>query len=253
MVKYYLIGECMLERLIINTELIESKMYEESINSNFMEIQTRREEQRIGWFVASPGILIDGFQPLSDKIYKHDNYFRTGPKLIGSVRKLNGNTTLAAQSLQLPRDMSNEGIKAFIHDFVHRDEVSRSFGHISLNEPGFPIFQPIKSETHGYIETKLVGKQLAAEAIERYLNTTESFDCDHSATELEEQIKETYAGIRANIPSYDEVLKEMQEAQVRLRQQEIYDKAHPKEAAARIVGEKAIIDALPPITWLPLS
>lgn len=243
----------MAERQSINTESIESEIYDDSINSNFIEIQTRQEEQQIGWFVASPGMLIDGFTPLFDEIYKHDDYFRTRSKLIGSVRKLNGDTTIAAQSLQLPKDISKEGIKAFIHDFDHRDEVSRTFGYVSLNEPGFPLFKPIKSETRGYIETKLTGKPLAAEAIGRYLNTPGSFDHDYSTTEIEEQINETYAGIQASIPSYDEFLKSMKEGLERARQQEMYDKAHPQEAAARIAKEKARIDALIPINWLPLN
>lgn len=243
----------MAERQSINTESIESEIYEDSINNNFMEIQTRREEQRIGWLVSSPGMLIDGFTPRFDEIYKHDDYFRTGSKLIGSVRRLNGNTTIVAQSIQLPRDMSKEGIKTFIHRFNHTDEVSRTFGYVSLNEPGFPLFQPIKSETSGYIETTLAGKPLAVEAIRRHLNTPESFDTDHSAAEIREQIQETRAAIRADIPSYDEFLKSMQEGLERTRQQVIYDKAHPEEAAARIAEENARIIELPPIDWLPLN
>lgn len=242
----------MAERQTTKTELIEAEIYKDSIHSNFVEIMTRREEQRTGWFVASVGMFASELSPLYDQIYKHDEYFRTDSKLVGSIRKLNGNTTIAAQSLLLPRDISKDGINEFLHNRKERDAVTRRFGYVSLNEPGFPLLRPIKTETGGYIEIKLTGKPLATEAIRRYLNTAESFDHDFSSVEIGEQIKATYAGIRASIPSMSEMLQIMKDESELQRQQEIYFATHPEEAAIHKAEEDAKFSELANHKWLPL-
>lgn len=190
----------------IQAEEISNALRESDINSNFIQIETRREEARIHWFVASPGILVEGFVPQHDQIYRSDTYFSTQSKLSGSSRSLNASTLVTAQSIQLPSDLSKEGIKSFMYDFKRTPETRRVIGLVGLNEPGFPLLRPIKSELHGFMETKLSGKALASAAIEQHLNTADGFGNSDATAELYEQIDETYAGIRANTPTMEEML-----------------------------------------------
>lgn len=182
----------MSEKIPASEQQIADSIYSSTREYHFMEIQRRREEAKLGWFVASAGTLVGTFGSSLSTIVRSDERFVTS-RLKGSARSLNYRTLISTQSLVLPTDTTVEGIDAFFEDFQQTPGLYRKIGFVSLNEPGFPIFNPIKTEAEGYIATDALGEKLAALGIANYLNTEEGIHSyDEPIEEVKDAIKRTY-------------------------------------------------------------
>jgi hypothetical protein len=188
-------GDPMAEKLPIQLAAIEPELYEDSIDNHFMRIEARKAERETHWFVLSPGMLVGSMDPHTNEIIQSDKRFFTGKKLQGSERKLNGQTLLSVRSIHLPKDMSEEGVDEFFNDIGRTPELRRAFGFVAINEPGFPLVQPIKTEVSAYFETESTGKTLAAEAIRLYLNDPESFEHSVDKKQMSVDMSTTYKGL----------------------------------------------------------
>jgi len=183
----------MAERLPITSDEITPHLHETSLGYHFMEIQRRREEEKIPWFVASAGMLVSEPVPRFDEIMHTDKRFVSSSKLVGLERRLNYKTLVAVRSLTLPVDMSDSGIDAFFEDHQRTPEQVRKIGFVGINEPGVPIFKPIKTEMSGCVSSDASGVDLAAEGLSHYLNNSEGIHTlEESVEEMSHDITRTY-------------------------------------------------------------
>ena len=149
---------------------VEKNLIQTTLDNYFMGIQTRRLEREIGWFVASPGMLVGSISPESSFLTSSDERYILAHKMKGAIRTLNAQTLVAIKSVSLPRDMSDDGLQNFFEDYNKTPETTRRFGHVALNEPGFPLLRPIKTEVRGFFETDSSGITLAVEGVQHYLD-----------------------------------------------------------------------------------
>lgn len=142
----------MAEKDPISVTAIENSLQEISLGAHFIEVERRKAEAQIGWFVSSPGILLGDPYTNPNAIKPVDRRFITTNPLKGSVRKLSRRTLLTVQSYVVPRDSSPEAIDTYFDNHGRTPELSRFLGFISLNEPGMPIVRPTKTEARGYFD-----------------------------------------------------------------------------------------------------
>jgi hypothetical protein len=163
----------MTERQPVELKKITDNLSETSHNGHFMEIQRRIAEYEYGWFVNSAGVLVGDFISQHDDIVKSDMRFITTDKMEGAERSLSRGTLVASRGFVLPLDMNERGVDTFLESYPRKQHTYRKIGFISINEPGIPIFRPIKTESEGYYESEELGKELAAVGLSNYLNLAE--------------------------------------------------------------------------------
>lgn len=187
----------------IDLETIRKSQEPISANSYFMESQRRRAEQEYGWLVASAGMLVGDITFRWDDIFQRDGAVITTDKLRGSANTLNARTLVGYSRLHLPKDISTQGVERFKR-MSH--ETSKVLGRIAINEPGVPIFKPIKTELVAYFDTDQSEEDIATQGIEKYLNDPDSLITGDEATATEEQIALAQKAMKAY---YDDALKQM--------------------------------------------
>lgn len=191
----------MTERQPESLQIISSVLHPITHEYRFMEIQRRKAELEVGWFVKSAGRLVtNGARQIVDKLVQEDETYITGKKLKGVERTLNKGTLIHARSFALPRDTSEAGIDAFLNDNLRTPGLYRKIGWISINEPGTAIFKPINTEEDGYFESYASGVMLASEGIYDHLNTQDGIYTQNKSNNLtNEIIKQSYARVPVHI------------------------------------------------------
>lgn len=176
----------MLERTVRTAENVKDHLQSVTPEYHFMEIQRREAQKEYPfWPIASAGILIGSIGWTgSDPTTRERAQFSTVDKLRGEVRSLRSQTLVQSTAIKLPLDMSEEGIDRFIHEPRSTEKTARHLGLVALHEPGLTTFFPVKTDVSTYIESTQTGINLAAEAVDMYLNTETVFqisDEEHAA------------------------------------------------------------------------
>lgn len=181
----------MSERMPIDTDTIRPHLRPTSAEFDYQESQGRRAAQAGFSPTASAGDLVQAIPSIRDGIIKSSEQFITTKKLEGSERRLNKATLVYVESLHLPVDSSPDGINAFVDDHGVTKELGRRVGFIAINEPGLPIFRPIKTELKGLFIPRS-SDHLAVQGLMRYLNSKEGIHgLDESPEEMAEIITKT--------------------------------------------------------------
>jgi len=178
----------MTERLPTEAAEVESHLKAITLEEQYFEIRRREIESQAWWPVFSAGELAGPIPQRRDQIYRSDHAFITTRRLEGPVRKLSAKTILMVSSIHLPLDMSDRGIRNFFYDSEKKPETTRSMGMVGINEPGFPVFHPIRTEAFAQLDTTARGKELAVESLLAYLNNPEPFDTPDDVQTLDDDI-----------------------------------------------------------------
>ncbi|HRN90719.1 MAG TPA: hypothetical protein PK543_03485 [Candidatus Saccharibacteria bacterium] len=175
-------------RQAVELEVIEKNLKPITLDQHFMEVQRREAERQTGWLVASAGILVGSINYRFDDIRGSEGAKITTKKLAGLDNKLNAGTLVYYEGIRLPTDTSQETVDQFIRSSY---KVEMTLGRISLNEPGFPVIKPIKTDFDAYFYIDEVDKEkgIAEQGIERYLNRFDSLITVEQASEIDRTIK----------------------------------------------------------------
>ena len=156
----------------ISRETIDAKLEFISNQDSFFVLERRRLESiESSLFTDNRFILVGSISEshgdgrVSDG---HKNAITTA-KLRGSEAALGRGTHIRYENFTLPVDMSEKGLESF---YYHREQARIAFTQIHLNEPG-GMFNPIKREFTGYLQTREKGKAIAVDALQRFLNNPE--------------------------------------------------------------------------------
>lgn len=159
-----------------------------TLDQHFMEVQRREAERQTRWLVASAGTLFGSINYRFDHTIGSEGAKITTKKLTGLDNKLNAGTLVYYEGIRLPADTSEETVDQFIRSSYR---VEMTLGRISLNEPGFLVIKPIKTDFDAYFYIDEVDKEIgiAEQGIERYLNRANSLITGEQASEINRTIK----------------------------------------------------------------